>query len=238
MSLPDADKKIAIKSIIVIDKPHGITSMTVVRRLRQILKPIGINRIGYAGTLDPYATGVLVVGIGKEGTKQLGVFSDRDKEYICEIDLLKDTISGDMDGFIENYQKVLPPNKIIPTIEQIHELINTTFIGEITQLPPKLSAIKINGKKACDMVRKNIEFEMKERQVKIYAIDILAYDFPVLKLKVKCSKGTYIRTLGQDIGKKLGLWGSLLSLRRTSSGEYTLDDTLILNNITLDDLYY
>lgn len=228
----------SVKSIIVVNKPHSITSMDVVRVLRRILKPLSIERVGYAGTLDPYATGVLVVGIGRKGTKQLGELSDQDKEYICEIDLMKDTYSGDMQHFKPEYQKTvneLPDNFEVPTIEKVSDVVKT-FVREITQIPPTTSAIKINGKKACDLVRKGIDVVMKERTVTIYEIEILTYEFPVLKLRVKCSKGTYIRSLARDIGKALGLWGSLLSLVRTESGKHKLKDALELNKITLDDL--
>ncbi|VBB18495.1 tRNA pseudouridine(55) synthase TruB [Yasminevirus sp. GU-2018] len=229
-----------LKSIIVIDKPHGITSMTVVRKLRRLLKPLNVTKVGYAGTLDPYATGVLVVGVGRDGTRQLGDLTDKNKEYVCEIDLLKDSFSGDMEDFKEEYQrdvsKDLPKDFQPPTLDQIKELIRDKFVGEIKQTPPKLSAIKMNGKKACDMVRNGDDFEMKERTVTLFETEVLEYVFPVLKLRVKCSKGTYIRTLGQDIGKNLGLWGTLLSLRRTVSGDHSLKDALNLDTMTLSDL--
>lgn len=231
--------EIKLKTLVVIDKPHGITSMTVVRVLRKILKPLNIKTIGHAGTLDPYATGVLVVGISREGTRQLGTLTDNDKEYVCEIDLLKDTFSGDMDGFKQEYQKSLKdlPNEfIVPKIEDIKRIIDQKFVGVIKQIPPTLSAIKMNGRKACDLVRKGIEVTMKERSVKIYEMEVLSYKFPVLELRIKCSKGTYIRSIGKDIGKSLGMWGSLLSLRRTISGNYTLKDALKLDELILDDL--
>lgn len=227
------------KSLIVVDKPHGITSMTVVRIIRKILKPLKITKIGYAGTLDPFATGVLVMGIGRDGTKCLGTLSDKDKEYICEIDLMKDSFSGDMDNFKKEYQKSIgdiPTNVTIPSLDDIVQLLDAKFIGDVKQIPPALSAIKISGTRAYKLVQKGIDFQMKERTIKIYKIDVLGYEFPILKLRVKCSKGTYIRTLGKDIGKELGLWGTLISLRRTMSGEHTLDDALILDQIKLGDL--
>lgn len=228
--------KTKIKSLIVIDKPLMITSMDVVRVLRRILKPLGITRIGYAGTLDPCASGVLIVGIGREGTRQLGTLTDQDKEYVCEIDLLKNSYSGDMDNFLPEYQMSLSPDTVIPRIDQIQHIIETKFTGQISQIPPALSAIKINGKKAYDLARKNIAFEMKERKITIHEIEILGYTFPVLKLRVKCSKGTYIRTLGKDIGRELKLWGTLISLRRTRSGDHTITDAIELNKVTLKDL--
>lgn len=222
--------------LIVVDKPHGITSMTVVRILRRVLKPVQITKVGYAGTLDPYATGVLIMGVGRDGTRQLGTLTDKDKEYVCEIDLLKDSYSGDMEDFKTEYQKQLPEDVKVPSLDEIAHVIDTKFIGKIKQIPPQLSAIKINGQKACDMVRKGVTMEMQERIVTVHEIEILGYAFPVLKLRVKCSKGTYIRTLGQDIGKTLGLWGTLLSLRRTVCGDHTIKDALILDKITLSDL--
>ena len=226
-----------IKQIIIIDKPLYITSMTVVRILRKLLKSRGIKKIGYAGTLDPYASGVLIVGIGREGTRLLGDLTDKDKEYVCEIDLLKNSLSGDMENFLPEYQMIKPELIEIPTIDQIHTMINNKFIGEIKQIPPTLSAIKINGRKACDLVRKNINVEIPERIVNIYSIDIESYQFPILNLRVNCSKGTYIRTLSQDIGKELGLWGTVQSLRRTRCGEYFIKDAINLNQITINDLF-
>jgi tRNA pseudouridine55 synthase len=231
--------KIKVKPLIVVDKPHGISSMTVVRILRNILKPLNIKKIGYAGTLDPYATGVLVVGIGRDGTKCLGTLSDKDKKYVCEIDLMKDSFSGDMDNFKDEYQKNMndiPANVKIPSLDDIIKVIDRKFIGDVKQIPPALSAIKISGTRAYKLVRKGIDFQMKERTIKIYKINVLKYDFPILKLCVECSKGTYIRTLGKDIGKELGLWGTLVSLRRTMSGEHTLNDALILDQIKIDDI--
>jgi tRNA pseudouridine55 synthase len=224
------------KSLIIVDKPHGISSMDVVRILRRILKSTGITKVGYAGTLDPYATGVLIVGIGSIGTRQLGTLTDQDKEYVCEIDLLKDSFSGDMQDFKAEYQRELSPDTKIPDIDQIQRLIDAQYIGKITQIPPHLSAIKINGQKACDMVRKGVLLDMQPRTVCIYENQILSYEFPILKLRVKCSKGTYIRTLGQDIGKALGFWGTLLSLRRTASGDHLIKDAILLDKLVLSDL--
>lgn len=222
-------------TIITVNKPYGHTSMDVVRDLRRVLKPVKIRKVGYAGTLDPCATGVLIVGISRGGTKQMAGFTDQDKEYVTEIDLLKDTESGDMEKFSDDDQKALGDTEP-PTLDEIKGLIETKFVGKITQTPPGLSAIKINGKKACDLVRSGQEVKMKSRDVTIHGIDILEYKFPVLKLRVKCSKGTYIRTLGQDIGKELGLWGTLVSLTRTVCGDHRIEDALELSKITLDDL--
>lgn len=229
------DPEIKLKKIIVVDKPFNITSMDVIRRLRKILKPLKIKRIGHAGTLDPYATGVLVIGIG-HGTKDLQKLMDQDKEYLCKIDLLKNTFSGDMENFSQSDQMQLPDNVIIPDIDSIENVIKTHFIGPIKQTPPHLSAIRINGCKAYDLVRKNIAFEMKERTVNVYEINIISYNFPILELNIKCSKGTYIRTLGKDIGKSLGFFGTLISLKRTKSGNHTLDDSYSLDSITIDKL--
>jgi len=226
-----------IKPLIIIDKPLKITSMDVVRVLRRLLKSVGIKtKIGYAGTLDPYASGVLIVGIGRSGTKLLGDLTDKDKEYICEIDLLKNSYSGDMEEFIPEYQLTMPEGVEIPTADKINNIIKTKFIGRIKQIPPTLSAIKINGRKACDLVRENINVVMKERTITIFDIEILSVQFPVIKLHVKCSKGTYIRTLGQDLGRELGLWGTLISLRRIKCGDHTINDSIELNKITLNDL--
>ena len=172
-----------IKQIIVVDKPHGITSMQVIRVLKRILKPLNITRIGHAGTLDPFATGVLVVGIGRTGTRQLGELMDQKKEYECEIDLLKKTFSGDMENFNPLNDQVDEHsinNILIPGLEQIENLLINKFTGKIKQIPPCLSAISVNGKKAYWYVHKNIHIEMNPRYISIYNIEILKYEFPIL----------------------------------------------------------
>jgi tRNA pseudouridine55 synthase len=145
-----------------------------------------------------------------------------------------------MQNFNESYQIELNDDirEKIPSLEQIENIIKEKFIGLIEQVPPVLSAIKINGKKACDLVRKNIDVKMIPRNITIYDIVILDYNFPILKLHVKCSKGTYIRTLGQDLGKALGLWGTLISLRRVKSGDYSIDSAIKLESIKIDDIVY
>ncbi len=228
-----------IKQIIVVDKPHGITSMQVIRVLKRILKPFNITRIGHAGTLDPFATGVLVVGIGRSGTRQLGILMDQKKEYECEIDLLKKTFSGDMENFnpfLDQVDEQMINNIQIPVLEQIDNLLKNKFTGQIKQIPPCLSAISVKGKKAYWYVHKNIPIEMQPRYISIYDIKILKYEFPILKLNVTCSKGTYIRTLGQDIGRELGLWGTIVYLRRTKSGSFSLTDALKLDEISIEKL--
>ena len=224
------------KEIILIDKPKGISSYKAISNIKWIFKKNGYKKIkiGHAGTLDPLATGLLVIGITRAGTKRLGTLINQDKTYICDIDLLKDSESGDM----ENYKQMLETKDVemkeIPSLELIQELIETKFTGEIEQTPPQHSALKINGKKACDLARKGIKVEMKSRKITIHEIEVLEYEFPVLKLQVKCSKGTYIRTLGKDIGKELGFYGTLLDLRRIQSGGFSIDNALTLEDLNFN----
>lgn len=223
-----------MKTILLIDKPIGMTSMKVITILK---KKLGISKIGHAGTLDPLASGLLVVGLNREGTRMLTNLILETKEYICEIDLLKKSASGDLE-FFEQMTLEQSESKIIPPQDVIEKLLKDKFSGEISQTPSIYSAIKINGKKAYELARNSITPEMVPRNVTIYENEIMDYTFPVLKLRVKCSKGTYIRSLGQDIGKELGLYGTLISLRRIASGNYSINDALQLESITPNDIIF
>ncbi len=213
--------------IILVDKPAGISSFGVVAKVRGFLR----NRfghkvkVGHTGTLDPFATGLLILLSGKM-TKKSNEFLKLDKEYIADLKLGFKSSTGDPEGEIEKV------NDRIPEVGEIDSILHT-FIGETEQTPPKYSAIKINGQRAYKLARKGVDFEVPVRKVKIYNIDVLEYEYPRLVIRCQVSSGTYIRTLAEDIGMKLGVGAYLTVLRRIKIGEYsvekakTLDDYLI-----------
>ncbi len=213
--------------VILIDKPAGISSFGVVAKVRGFLRnKFGHKvKVGHTGTLDPFATGLLILLSGKM-TKKSNEFLKLDKEYIADLKLGFKSSTGDPEGEIEKV------NDRIPDAEEIDSILHT-FIGEIEQTPPKYSAIRINGQRAYKLARKGVDFEVPVRKVKIYNMDVLEYEYPRLVIRCQVSSGTYIRTLAEDIGIKLGVGAYLTVLRRTRIGEYsvekakTLDDYLI-----------
>jgi len=202
--------------IILIDKPAGMTSFGVVARVRRQLSEKAGKKIklGHTGTLDPFATGLLVLLSGKM-TKKSDEFLKLDKEYIATIVLGQTSTTGDPEGEIKPSTNCFEP----PVKSQIEKTLKT-FEGEIIQTPPIYSAIKINGRRAYDLARKGENPEMPKRRVKIYQIELLSYVYPKLELRVKCSSGTYIRSLAEDIGKSLNCGAFTNELRRTKIGEY------------------
>lgn len=208
--------------IIPINKPAGITSHTVVNKLRRFY---GIKKIGHAGTLDPFATGVLILLVGRESTKRSQELMKQDKIYRTKLKLGYISDTYDKDGVIQEYniQKV-------PTRLEIDQII-ASFVGEISQIPPMYSAIKINGKKMYELARKGETVDIPPRLVNIYNITVLYYTYPYLTIDISCSSGTYIRSLGYDIGIKLDTGAYLEELERRQSGEYSIE-----NSYTLDTL--
>jgi len=207
---------------ILINKPPGITSHDVVDKLREIT---GIKKIGHAGTLDPFAQGLLILGIGREFTKKLSIFQKKDKEYIATLRLGAESDTFDRDGKI-----VERTVEKIPEREEVEKVLKS-FLGEIEQIPPLFSAKKIKGKKLYELARKGIKVKPKPQKVKIYEISILEYKFPYLKIKVKCSSGTYIRSLANDIGKKLKCGAYVDELTRTKIGEFSIEKAIDLSKL-------
>lgn len=216
-----------ITGFLMIDKEGGITSHWVVEKLRQITK---IKKIGHAGTLDPLATGLLIIGIGKEATKKLSNFLKLDKEYLAKIQLGAVSDTYDAEGEI----KELPVAKH-PTKEKIIRVLNE-FVGETKQIPPSFSAKKIKGKKAYELARKGVKIKLKPVKVKIYKISLLKYTWPELTIEVSCSSGTYIRSLVHNIGEKLGCGGYLKELKRTRIGNLTVKEAKKLSEITPENI--
>ena len=213
-------------SFILINKPKKMSSHGVVNALRRIT---GEKRIGHAGTLDPMAEGLMVLGITRESTKRLGEITNGfDKTYIAEITL------GETRDTLDSEGQVIEKNEaVIPEDEKVKSVVDS-FLGIQTQTPPIYSALKINGKKAYELARKGKEVNMKPREIEIYEISTLKYKYPVLELKARVSSGTYIRSLARDIGLKLGSGAYLSSLVRTNIGKYKLEDSSLLESLTVE----
>jgi tRNA pseudouridine55 synthase len=210
-----------VDEIIVVDKPKGITSHDVVDAVR---RRFGIRKVGHAGTLDPMATGVLVVLTGKR-TKESEIFLKDDKEYEGELTLGATSDTQDAEG------RIAASGKPIDFTEDEIRAVFTKFVGAIEQAPPAYSAVKHNGKKLYELARKGIIVKKEPRKITILSLDILGISLPKIRFKVVCSKGTYIRQLAADIGARLGCGAYLSALRRTRSGRFAISDA-----ITLDEL--
>lgn len=209
-----------LNGIINVYKEKGYTSFDVVAKLRGILKT---RKIGHTGTLDPDAEGVLPVCLGK-ATKVCGLLTDKDKEYEAVMLLGTVTDTQDISG------KVLEQKLVDVTEEEIRQAV-LSFVGDYMQVPPMYSALKINGKKLCDLAREGAVVERTARLVHIIDLTILSIELPRVYLRVSCSKGTYIRTLCQDIGEKLGCGACMESLLRTRVARFTVDNALRLDEI-------
>lgn len=203
------------EGILLIDKPAGKNAFGLVRILR---KMTGVKKIGHAGTLDPFATGVMVMLVGKNYTRLSDQFLKCDKEYIGTIHLGVETTSYDCDG------DIVKECDYIPTREEIEEKLHN-FCGEVAQIPPMFSAKKVRGQKLYDLARKGIEIERKPAIVKMETT-LIDYNYPHLTVKVACSKGTYIRSIAHDLGSQLGCGGHLVQLRRTKSGIFSVDQCI------------
>ena len=210
-----------MNGIINVNKPKGITSFDVIRKLRKILS---LRKIGHTGTLDPLAEGVLLICVGK-ATKLAQDIEAHSKEYVAEFELGYKTDTYDIEGTVidkvENFSV---------TKEKLLEVINT-FLGNIKQIPPMYSAIKVNGQKLYDLARKGETIEREARDIFIESIELLEFDGKKAKIKCSVSKGTYIRSLIYDIGEKLGTFAVMTSLLRTKVGEETLDKSFTLAEI-------
>lgn len=235
--------------IILVDKPSGISSFGVVAKVRGFLRAqFGHKvKIGHTGTLDPFATGLLILLSGKNTKKSSG-FLKLDKSYEATLKLGYVSTTGDPEGEITPFPKPISEEPILeepileepvseepvpeePTLATIESTIHS-FLGQITQTPPKFSAIKIGGERAYKLARKGRDFEVPSRVVTIYNIEILDYHYPELTIRCDVSSGTYIRTLAEDIGQKLNTGAYLTSLRRLSIGDYHVEDAAPLSFFT------
>ena len=210
-----------LNGVLIIDKPPGITSHTVVSRVKRIL---GVRKAGHTGTLDPFATGVLPVCLN-EGTKLSPFLMEQDKEYEGVILLGVETDTLDSTGNVVRQQE--PGDVDVRAIESIFK----SFEGAISQTPPMFSAIKQNGVPLYKLARKGVELVRKARTVTIHSLEVLKIELPRISFRVACSKGTYVRALAGDIGTELGCGGSLEALRRTRSGQFSLEKTICLDDL-------
>ena len=209
-----------MNGIVIIDKPAGWTSQDVTARLRRVF---GTRRIGHGGTLDPMATGVLPVFVGR-ATRGVEFFEHAEKTYETELLLGVATDTEDTTGTVLTRREVsMTPGQLAAVLER--------FRGEIMQIPPMYSALKVNGQKLCDIARKGRQVERQPRPVTIHELTLLSREGDTLRLRVRCSKGTYIRTLCADIGEALGCGGCMQALRRTQAGEYTIAEAVPLQQL-------
>ncbi|MDP3981563.1 MAG: tRNA pseudouridine(55) synthase TruB [Chlamydiota bacterium] len=210
----------------LIDKEKGMTSFDVVRDVRRLT---GEKKVGHSGTLDPLATGLLLVALG-QGTKLLEYLIGCDKEYevVARFGAVSDTY--DAEGEITEVEfdaDVSPQGDLLRGVEvDVASIIKEQFIGEIDQVPPKYSALKVSGKRACDIVRDGGEVEMKKRRVMIYGFDVVSFDWPEASFRVRCGSGTYIRSLVHDLGQLLGCGAYVSELRRTVVGDFSIENAV------------
>ncbi len=209
-----------MNGIVIVDKPEGWTSQDVTARLRRVFNT---RRIGHGGTLDPMATGVLPVFVGR-ATRGVEFFEHAEKCYETVLRLGLTTDTEDTTGTVLTEQEV--------SISEADFLaLLPKFRGEIQQIPPMYSALKVDGQKLCDLARKGKEVERKPRTITIFELECLEFSGNEARLRVRCSKGTYIRTLCKDIGQLLGCGGCMAALRRVSAGEYTIEESVPLQQL-------
>lgn len=205
-------------SVLLVDKPAGITSFGVVARVRRRLsEQLGRKaKVGHTGTLDPFATGLMIIVTGKECRNAMN-YSKLDKEYEATIRLGASSSTGDPEGTLT------PVSSAEPDEDTVKEALRH-FIGEITQTPPAFSAIKVNGRRAYDLAREGKPVEIPPRQVTIYSLELMSYDYPDIRIRVHVSSGTYIRSLAEDIGTALKTGAYCTELRRTKVGKWSVED--------------
>lgn len=211
-----------VSGVLVVDKPIGLTSHDVVQIIR---RGTGIRRAGHTGTLDPRASGVLVILIGP-AVRLSEYVSASDKRYQATIRLGSSTDTYDADGTVVSPE--VSSDNI--TEDQFHEILQN-FVGEIQQVPPPYSAVKVKGKKAYEMARKGEKVKLEPRKINVYSLEVLEWALPEIVIDVYCSSGTYVRSLANDLGAELGTGAHLIGLRRTKSGRFTLRDAVPLRRL-------
>ena len=216
-----AERKYFMKNgWICLDKPKGISSNLAMVKARKIIG----EKTGYVGTLDPFATGVVPIAVGR-ARKFIQFMEEGEKQYDFTVCFGASTDTYDETG------EILEKTENIPEKKQIEEII-PRFLGEIDQIPPKFSAIKINGRRACDLVRRNQEVEIPSRKVQIYDLSLLDFSENIAKFRVRCSKGTYVRTLAVDMAHEMNSLCYVKDLRRTKSGFFSIDKSITLENLS------
>jgi tRNA pseudouridine55 synthase len=211
--------------LIVLNKPGGITSAGAVNRVKRLLDRG--TKIGHAGTLDPFATGILLLLIGK-ATKSSEKLMDQPKRYDATIKLGASTATDDLESPEVPWPKAMPPS-----LDEIKSAV-TTFTGMISQRPPTFSALKISGRPAYKLARRGQPVELRPRDVRIDGIEIVSWQWPLLKLRIDCGRGTYIRAIARDLGEMLKTGGYLTELRRTRIGDFDIADAVTLEQLVQD----
>ncbi|MDR0887343.1 MAG: tRNA pseudouridine(55) synthase TruB, partial [Candidatus Nomurabacteria bacterium] len=206
-----------LNEVILVDKPAGMTSFGAVARVRSYFsRKLGVNpqngrkfkvKTGHSGTLDPFATGLLIILVGK-ATKRQDFYMHKDKIYVATIKLGFASTTGDPEG------EIIKKGADFEILREDVEMVLQKFVGKIRQTPPIYSAVKINGQKAYDLARKGQKPDMPEREVEIFALDLVDFEYPLLRIRAHVSSGTYIRTLAEDIGRALGVGAYTTELRR------------------------
>ncbi len=219
------NKRPDLNGVLNIDKPLGWSSAKVCNLVRRLS---GGAKVGHAGTLDPLATGVLVVCLGK-ATKRIPGFMDDTKAYRAEVDLSAFSTTDDAEG-----ERTVVGVDHPPALETIQRVLGERFIGEVQQAPPRYSAVKIDGKRAYKMARAGEEFQTRTKLVRVDSIEIEAYDWPSLTLIIECGKGTYIRSIARDLGVALGTGGMLTGLVRTRVGAFDIRDAKSVEELPRD----
>ncbi len=217
-----------ISGLLVIDKPLHLTSMDACRQVKRRLVEAGAPRnikVGHGGTLDPLATGVVVILIGRAATKLCDQIMAGEKRYLAEIDLSRTSTTDDLEGRVTDVPVAHPPTR------QHLEAACRALTGTIQQRPPDYSAVWVDGKRAYKLARRGKPTDLKPRPVVIRSIDILDYAWPITRLDIRTGKGAYIRALARDLGQALATGGMLISLRRTALGEFTIDRATPLDSL-------
>lgn len=222
----DISNKKNIFGILNIYKPTKITSFDVVRIIRKLTNE---KKVGHCGTLDPEASGVLPICIGK-ATKAIDYIMENNKVYVAELKLGEVTDTYDIEG------KVIRQCDVNVTPEEVMEAVYS-FKGNIKQVPPMYSALKVNGKKLYELAREGIEIEREARSITIHDIKVLEINLPYVKMEVNCSKGTYIRSLCYDIGEKLGCGAMMSALERTATGKFTKENSINIESLNKENIY-
>ena len=213
------DYDFAAGEVILIDKPYHWTSFDVVKKVRNAVK---IKKVGHAGTLDPLATGLLIVCTGKM-TKSINEYQALYKEYTGEIRLGQTTPSFDLETEVDSEKNISHL-----TEEMIQEAA-ASFVGEQMQVPPVFSAVKVDGKRAYESARKGKEVKLEPKPIQIFAFEVTSINLPTISFQIACTKGTYIRSIARDMGEKLNVGGHLTALRRTAIGTFKVEDSLDVN---------
>ena len=216
---------------LLIDKPEGPTSHDIVAMVRKALSE---RKVGHLGTLDPAASGLMVLGVGSKALKVVELYNSLSKEYIADITLGSISATYDREGPIEEFPRKAGVKD--PTDHEIVEAIRDRFLGRIDQVPPSASAVKVGGERAYRKMRQGRDVELAARSVEITTCDLLSYEYPNLRLRIACGSGTYIRSLANDLGLSLRVGGYLAALKRTRVGEWSLDSAVTTDTVNWTDV--